>query len=199
MMRTDKSGSYTIKKSEIVFVLAAIGVFAWIVFGTSPSKPRTEADWTAVSTNQYEVKIPDGWTVARASSTIVDGDCASCLKYSAGKQAVVLTGGPAHATSDMLFPFFVTPQAAGESEATFFQNYQKTGTIAAKNAGGNTYHQKIRKTEEGGFAAGSELYGYAISRGDNTIFIRYVTHPSRTDYHKIVEKLINTLEIRVQP
>ena len=107
-----------------------------------------------------------------------------------------LTGGQSKITKEQPNPFFITPRAGGDSEAVFFEGYDKVGAILAKNADGNKYYKKITAAEEAGFRSGSKFYGYAFTRSTDVVFVRYTALPGKADQHDVVEKLVRTLELK---
>ena len=177
-------------------IVIVLGFVSWATFvkETPASDPNT--DWTAVAIDTFSVRIPDGWTVARSEDSIVDGDCASCLNHVNGKRAVVLTGGPTLITRERQDRFFITSGAAGETVAHFFDGFDEVGAISAKNATGSKYYKRVTSVEELGYHSGTRLYGYALAKDSNIVFIRYAALPDKADQHEIVETLIRTLELK---
>jgi hypothetical protein len=178
--------------------ITVVGVIGWVVVAASLSgKPE---NWTVVNAGSYSVSIPDGWSVYHAlgSDGIIDNDCVSCLRYKAGTRAQVTTSPQsAQITNGMLKQFYLRPQTDNEAgEAAFFGTYKKEGTIAAKNASGTKYTKTTTDSSDAGLWPGTKIYGYALSKGNNVIFITHTVGPGGDDRREDVERLISTLELK---
>lgn len=192
----------------VVALLALVGWYAFNKMGADDKKTESNtqqnkdaqegvstADWLVQTDSKYEVKIPDGWKLAynTESGSMIES-CGDCLTFKDGTRAVVETNSEG---KDGPFAFFLKRQATGEDEALYFQGYEKTGTIAAKNVTGNAYYWLVDKDPEGiGPAKGSKVYGYAFSKGDNVVFITYTLKTGAADIRETVEQLIGTLELK---
>lgn len=174
-----------------LMVVMVLGV-GWLVLRSS------DTPWKTIETDLYSVKIPDGWTVAHftSSGSIVDADCASCLTYRPGTKAEILKYETLSGGEDNKYPFLLRPRTTNQKdEATFFEGYEKTGTILSKNVSGNKYY-KVTTAPDNWHGRGHTTYGYAFTKGSNIIFITHTFGTGGKDRHEMVEKLIRTLELK---
>lgn len=175
----------------LIALVIVVAIAGWLVLRSG------NTFWRTIETDQYTVKIPDGWTVAHftGSDTVVDADCVSCIVYKTGHKAEVMTYEGSIDTKNRLSSFMLEPTMIDQDEEALFEGYQKAGIVLAKNASGNKY-VRIATEPEDGHVAGPTIYKYSFRKGDSTIVISHAFGLGGEDRHEMVEKLIQTLELK---